>query len=391
MSFENWKKKLRGETVISFVTGPVEKDEGYYRIKVTEKAPNGSGRNILKGYIPVAYFLYDGKLTGNIGGGDNNRPMTDDEVIEKWQWCCAHPIPYDWYQAVAERGEAWPDSAEAQLNRAMGADADTQEKLEQALKPTEKLVMDDGKGNAIPAKLDANGGLVPASDRVVRLGDNQPTPPPVVEEEPHVIHAREIDAAIAATVKAVTTDDEASLALGAKNRIAELRLKAEKVGKSLYEPPFREYKKILGTWKPIIDRASANEAVLDRQIKVYRQGVLKKAAEAAAAEQARIAQEEAANARAADRAIAQGIPEPAPQVTEPAPAPPPVAPLVPAYGTRKLKEEEKTWIDEVTDWKALAAHYAGNAAIQELLKKLALNDVRAGLMVPGVTTRRGII
>ena len=202
-------------------------------------------------------------------------------------------------------------------------------------------------------------------------------------------------------------DEDAALAAGSKNRIAELRLKAEKTGKALYDPPFREYKRILGVWKPIVDRATANEAVLDRQIKVYRQGVIKRAQEAAAKEQARLAEEaakekarlaeeEAANARAADRAIAAGLPEPAPQVTEPAPPPAPVvvptvAPVVPAYGTRKVKEEMKLWVDTVTDWPALFAHFAGNTDVQNLLLKLATIDIRAGRMVPGITTVEGLV
>lgn len=384
MPFTNWKMKLAGEKVISFVSGPTDKDEGYYRIKITEKAENGSGRNILKGYIPVAYYLYDGKMTGNIGDGDGGyRPMNDDEIVAKWTHCCGSAIPYEWYQAVAERGEPWPDMAD-------------------------KLVMADSNGDAVPAVLDAdNGGLVPASNRAVRLSDNQPPAPPVVEEEPHVAHAREIDAAIAAAIKAVNSDEDAALAAGSMNRIAELRLKTEKAGKALYDPPFREYKRILGIWKPIVDRASANEAVLDRQIKVYRAGVIKRAKEAAAKEQsrlaeeaakerARLAEEEAANARAADRAIAAGLPEPAPQVTEPAPPPAPVviptvAPVVASYGTRKVKEEMKLFVDKVTDWPALCAHFSGNADVQALLLRLATKDIRAGLMVPGITTREDLI
>ncbi len=30
-----------------------------------------------------------------------------------WTWCCRHPIAYELYVAVAERGEPWPDAIPA--------------------------------------------------------------------------------------------------------------------------------------------------------------------------------------------------------------------------------------------------------------------------------------
>ena len=66
-------------------------------------------------------------------------------------------------------------------------------------------------------------------------------------------------------------------------------------------------------------------------------------------------------------------------------------PIVPTYGTRTVKEEVKFFLDKVTSWDMLFAHYKNNADVQALLMKLAGADIKVGRAVPGTTKREGLI
>lgn len=363
MAFAKWRDRLAGKKVPTH-TQPDENDEGYYRIPKREKQSNAktgqpNGQSKIVGWTPVAYFL-DGKdLVGTIGGRD----MTANELVDYWTYCCAFPISYEMYVAVAEKGEPWPDL--------QAAPADT----------------------------------VPASNRDVATTDNQPP----AEEVPLGKRLGDgIDAAIGAAPTAVTTEAEAALALGSKNRLAELRLEADREGKALYEPIFKEYKKIYNQWTPMVKRADDKEKALNVLILRFRDAERKRiAAEQEAArkiaeqqEADRLAELERineANEEAAQRAIAKGEPEPMPEMPEPLPAalPEPVAaapaPLVGTYGTRTIKEVEKTFLDSITDQDAVYNYFKANPKVIALLIDIASAAVKNGVTVPGTTTRTGLI
>lgn len=364
MSFDKWRARLDGETVTTFLQ-PDAEDEGYYRKPITEPKLNAQGqRNGQKriiGWEPVAYFIDRGKLCGVIG----DRDMAINEVFDEslWSWVVRYPISEELYRAVAERGEPWPDLAPATLTEA------------------------EVNSNFIKA-IQAD---IPAANREVAKSDNNPP-----EELPaEVQHAQAIDSAIGAALTKVTSEAEAAIALGSKNRIAELRLAADKAGKAIYEPIYRDYKKVQGVWSPIVARAVAAEGKLQAAILTFREferkRIAREQADAAAEAAAKQRAVDEANEAAAQRAIAAGKPEPEPVVVEhPAPVQAAPAPIAPTYGTRKLKEELKKFA-VITDDVEVYRHFRADADLKALLEKLATNAIRSGATVPGATFREGLI
>lgn len=347
-SYENWKKRLAGEKVPTHDGDP---DAGFYRKPIRSSRQEG---NHIIGWEPVAYFYatHEGRMVGVIG----SRDMTDNEVTDLWTYCCAYPIPELVYRNVAEDGQPWPEG----------------------------LI---GEPKRKPAATNGNG--VPAADRAVTTTDNAP---PVDDRPLDQQHKDAIDAAIAAPVTPVTSDDEDALAQGRKNRIAELRLAADKAGKAIYEPIYRAYSAEQKKWAPLVKACTDVENRLQREILTYRDAKRRKAEEAQRKLEAEAMAREEANRRAADRAIARGEPEPAPAV---APAPDPVAavkpaPVAPTYGSRTVKEKLKKFA-EIVDWDAVLRHYRDHDDMTALLLKLAQADVDAGRTVPGVTIREGLI
>lgn len=357
MSFDNWRMRLAGGKPSTFLQPQLE-DEGYYRKPLVEPklGPNGktNGQKRVIGWEPVAYFVERGMLRGVIGDRDMAANEVTDETL--WSYVCRNPITEELYRAVAERGESWPDLPEP-VNHSV-----------------EALV-----------------ATVPAANREVERSDNQPP-----EEPAHIRHATAIDNAIAVAkdIK-ITTDDEAALALGIKNRLAELRLDAQKAGAAVYKPVFDEYKKLHGIWTPMVARAEAAEKTLNTSYLLFRQKQ-KLAADMAAAA-AKKAQEEIdeANERAAQRAIARGETEAAPVITEAppgaVPAPSPVVATYRAPGQRATKEVEKWHFDGVEDWDKLYGFLKDNEGVKAAMTVLAKAMVATGRDVPGVKRHFGLI
>lgn len=369
MSFDKWKARLaicQGHSTVSArraaiaASGiktfmePDAEDEGYYRKPLVEPAlgPDGktNGQKRLIGWVPCAYFLVGvaagdketDVLCGVIGAGNDLRDMTDDEVKDGglWSWVVANPISYETYVAVAENGEPWPDG-------------------------------------------------VPAGKPVAT--DNQPIEPATTKKEPETLE--EFQAAIATVLNSapadkVTSIEAAAIAAGNKNALAEIRLKADKAGRAIYEPLFRDYQKIQKSWAPLPKLCEDQEKKIQREINLFQEAErVRLAAEQAAAARL-IVEEEERNQRAADRAIANGEPEPEPEVTEIVVPTAVVAPITPTYGTRAVKAELKTFVT-ITDSLAVAKFFIANEKMQALLNELATNAIRAGVEVPGTTHRKG--
>ena len=274
-------------------------------------------------------------MTARVG----EREVIGDNLNELWSYIAGNPISEETYRAVAERGERWPDD---------------------------------------PAPLDA-------LERII--GPNHNEPPEVLTD---VDHATAVDAAIAAAIKTVTSEIEASQALGSKNRIAELRLAADKAGKAIYEPMYRVYTAEQKKWSPIIARATAAEKSLNTAILTFRENERQRIAAEQAAAEAKQREIDEANERAAQRSIARGEPESAPETIEvQQPAAP--APIAPTYGTRVLKEQVHTILDAITDYDAVYNFLKGEPKVKALLLELATSKVKAGFTVPGVVTRQGLI
>ena len=356
MSFDRWRKRLAGEKVIAY-TAPDLDDEGYYRKPLVEPkmGPDGktNGQKRIIGWVPVAYFIDRGKLCGVIG----DRDMAINEVTDEglWSWVVSNPISEELFRAVSERDEPWPDLPE-------------------------------------PINVSVEAMLaVPAANRDVTKIDNAPP-----EALPEVAAAEAIDNAIGVAKDApITTDLEAAQALGIKNRLAELRLAADKKGKSIYEPLHAVYAAERDKWLPIVKRAKDAEDALNKRYLTFREQQRKAAEKAAAEAAAAQAAIDEANERAAQRAIARGEPEATPVITEAPPAAVPApAPVVPTYqpkGARKVAEVERWHFDGITDWDALYAYVKDTAEIKAAMTTLATAMVRAGRDVPGVKRHFGLV
>lgn len=366
MSWDRWRERLAQKeaglkiSVPTFLS-PEPEDEGFYRKPITEPELNKhgktNGRKRTVGWEPIAYFLQDGQLVGVV----NNRDMTPNEIDGLWSWCAQHPIQEEWYRDVAEQGKPWPD-----------------------LKSTDIISHpDNGIGDDMDRADQARE--VPAANRDVAKGDN--APPEVL---PEVAHATAIDNAISAAIKKVTNETEAAQALGSKNRIAELRLAADKAGKAEYEPPYAEYKRLYGVWNPPVKRAEAKEKELNTAILTFRESERKRIAKEQADADAKQREIDEANERAAQRAIAAAEPEP-PPIVEEVPTPAPLAPIAPTYGTRELREEVKQILESVTDFDEVYAFLKNEPKVKALLTELAAAKIKAGYAVPGTVTREGLI
>jgi hypothetical protein len=331
-----WKAALAGKKPPMVVDQP---ECGFYRKGVYQRNEKGNNKRV--GWTPVAVFMICADtMIGRIGSEKLGRDVSGDELNELWSYIADNPISEETYRAVAERGDRWPDD---------------------------------------PA---------PPEDAIERIvGPHHNNPPEVLTDKDHAVA---IDNAINAAPKAVTNETEAARALGSKNRIAELRLAADKAGKAIYEPIYRVYTAEQKKWSPIIARATAAEKSINTAILTFREKERQRVAaeqEAAAAKQREI---DEANERAAQRAIAQGEPEPQPVILE-APTVAMVSPLEPTYGSRKLKEELHTILDSIQDYDAVYAFLKAEPKVKALLLELATAKVKAGFAVPGTTTRQGLI
>lgn len=389
MSYDNWRRRLalaqlptvaaRRAAVAALkinFSQPGEADEGYYRKPITEKHPSGNGQNVITGWVPVSYYMWpdqNGKLEGCIGAGDQSRNMTPDEVgdEELWSWVVSNPINYETYQSVVEFGDPWPDQLIHQNeadNRSAASNADKS--------PSRATVA----GDALPSEQ--------GHARTVATISNDHNKPP--ELLPHVEHANAIDNAIgAAKDLKVTTVQEAAIAAGAANILRDRRLAAEKAGKIKVEPLKLAYETERNNWLPPVQRAKAFEDGLRKMVSEFeiaeRKRVIKEQQEAL--EKQRELDE--ANARAADRAIAAGLPEQPPVVEEVAVIPQAPERVQPTYGNYKPAAKPLRKFAVITDDVAVYKYFANTADMKDMLQRFATHAVRQGVEVPGTTFREG--
>jgi hypothetical protein len=345
------------EKVTTFLKPGLD-DEGYYRKPITEMVKGKDGQNNgqrrVIDWIPVAYFIsdYDQQLVGVIGSGEGLRDMSDDEVHDEtlWSWVCRHPIEYDTYVGVVDKGEPWLDL------------------------PKPKMI-----DWAAPADI-TNWSPSPDSGSIAT--DN--TPP---REKTRQDYQDEIEAACASAPKKVTDKLEAEEALGIKNRIAELRLEADKVGKAIYQPMHAAYSKMQKAWSGMVKTAQASEEQIDKAVRIWREQDRQRLLKEEALALAEKALEEERAARAADRAIARGEPEPEPEVSEIFVPPTEPEPIKPVYGRASAAKQEIKVFVTITDEAAVAAYFEGTEELSAVLQKLAEGN-QLGQEVPG-TQREG--
>src|SRR6266481_2376462 len=99
-NYTRWQKRLAGEKVEAF-TEPDENDSGFYRLPIREKQSNGRWKVL--GYQPVALFVLNDEITGNVLiARIGERNVTLDHINEQWPWFVSHPISEATWRAVSE-------------------------------------------------------------------------------------------------------------------------------------------------------------------------------------------------------------------------------------------------------------------------------------------------
>lgn len=167
-----------------------------------------------------------------------------------------------------------------------------------------------------------------------------------------------------------------------RTKLTELGGRYDKEREAKIQPHLEAQRQINAEYKPVIDRAKDIAARLRVVVGKYmaeQEDKLRKEAEArAAAENARIAAEHAAAAKAAEVSAAN----------EPPPAPTFVAPAevkVQAGGQRGKKAGLKTQkVYSIDDYAATLAHVKDHADVVAAVQKVAFQQARAGATVPGV-------
>lgn len=363
-TYKNWKARLAGATVMTHDGDP---DVGFYRKPIRTSRQDG---NKITGWEPVAYFMEGSKLIGVIG----DRDMTPNEITDLWTYVCAYPIPEEVYRDV-DAGKPWPRDLIGEPRQA--SRTAYPDKLASDLKTLAEMPVAD---------------IIPAADREVTKADNAP---PITADLPlDQQHKQAIENATKEPVPEVTCEEDVAIVTGRKNRVAELRLAADKAGKGIYEPMYRAYTTEQKKWSPLAAICTTFEKKCTAAVLTFRENERKRLL--ALQEEADRKQREIDEAaqRAADRAIIRGEPEPMPSVVNaPVFEEPKPAPVVPTYGTRTVKEELKKFAEIHTPeaWAQVREHFKDNAEVRMLLLKLAQAEVNAGRTVPGVTIREGLI
>lgn len=350
MSYDNWKRRLEIVTTLSTVAlrraalttagltnmVPTEADEGYYRKPTTEKR---DGKTVIIGYTAVALFLDQNTLVCIVGSGQEQREVTEDVRDDLWTWISTNPVTWEDWKRIDDGGQ-WQD-----------------------LKTVGELY---AEASGHPQGVQA---------------------PELTEDE---LYAKRIGAEIEKLPMQVATTTDAEFTLGVSNKIRDLRLAVEKLAAARTAPLKLAYDTERNKWAPLVVTAKAAETAASKIILVFRDKERRRlAAEQEAAAKVQRETDEA-NERIAQRAIARNEPEPPPVVVEVA-APAPLAPLVPAQGTRKLKEEEKWFLDEIEDYDKVFAYFRNTEQVRLVLKTLATAAVRAGHTIPGTKTHFGLI
>lgn len=88
-----WRALLEGRKIDVDPNTPFT---GFYRIRKFKGGP----------FVPVAYWR---DQAGNLVCVIDGKIVSEHVAVEKWTYCCAHPVSHEAYTAVTERGEDWPD------------------------------------------------------------------------------------------------------------------------------------------------------------------------------------------------------------------------------------------------------------------------------------------
>lgn len=321
-----WKAALAGEKPKMFVDDP---QLGFYRCGIYEKLPNKAAKRV--GWRPVAISYQDG-MFAVVGG---MTILDRDRINELWSSCAGNPISEEWYRAVAERGEQWPDSHE------------------------EKAPM-------VP---EGQIGLSPAQQA---LG---------MAERPESKIARELAECkkLLPKYKAIDSDEMSAKARSLQNRFLDLRGEAGKHYEAANRPLLEQQKKLRELWFPLRDDADEASSALKKAMGAW-EDEKRKAAKLAAEAAEKAAREHAEAARKAEQANQPPPPPPEPVKSN---VPPPASQIRGGAG-RAASVSVALFVTEI-DVDKVFQQFRESPDVIKVLSDLAQKAVRAGIAVPGAT------
>lgn len=292
--------------------------------------------------LPIAIWRDE---TGALQVWRDGKPVKLDRV---WPWCVMNPIPYDWYEAVAEKGGNWPDAhVEA---------------------PAEPVRTSDER---LPAGTVM--GDVPAADRPVTSTHNQ-----APEESEAEALARQIENAKGSAetqYKVITSDEQAAQAQAARSRLNELAGTADKKREAEKRPHLDKCKEIDGKWQPLVKMAKGAADAIRSAISAYE---TKKYQAEQAAQRKREQDAEVARAQAQ----AKGEPAPEPPVEE---MPAPITTNGTIKGASGRAATVRTIkVAKVVDYDKAYAALKAIPEVKKVIDTVAQRLVTAGQSVPGV-------
>jgi hypothetical protein len=210
-TFAHWRNALEGRL------GPIHENDpqpGFYRTK-----PRAGERS-----LPVAIWRDD-------AGVHALRDGFPVDPCAVWTWCCMHPISYDTYLVVAERGEAWPEDVQVPGLGHNGGPA-------------------IGGLGALTAGTDA----APDSADVVRL---------------KITVLWDAASAWLASVGNVTTQVEADRAANYAEAFSDLEKEAEEARTSEKKPVLEQGRAIDARWKPVTSAAQECKKAMKKALEPF--------------------------------------------------------------------------------------------------------------------------
>lgn len=338
--YNYWKAKMGGDVPKEFGDPQAFEDSpvaGFFRKGIYHKEKDKRAKRI--GWVPVAVFKDPsaGAMVAVLDG----KPVDGDELRQIWTHISGNPISEDWYRRVAEKGEAWPDSHEADnLAQAMTADDIIRH----------------------PAPAGAKGTL------------------------PENIIADKLTECEALLPKYATieSDEQASKARSLQNRFLDLRSEAGKNYDAANRPLLDAQKALREVWFPLRDKADAASGQLRAAMGKWED--TKREAARRAAEETRKRQEQAdRDAQFEKSKLGMVHNEPAPPVEPVKPNTPPPAAQIRGGAGRAASVRVEVVVTDI-DVMKVAEQFKDSPQLREFLMAMAQKAIRAGIPVPGATT-----
>lgn len=298
---------------------------GFWRKGVYDKQPNKAAKRV--GWEPVAIWIEGGQVQALVGA-----KAVDPASI--WTNVCKNPISEDWYRAVAERSEGWPDD---HRTVAENPDPDVTAALQrEAETPAEKITRE------------------------------------IAAEKAHLQKYSKIE-----------SDEQSSKARSLQQRFLDLRSEAKKAYDALNEPLLKEQKRIREIWFPLRDDADEAANGLRKAMEAWED--TKREAARRAAEETRKRQEQADQDAQFEKSKLGEVYSGGAAPVEPIKpnTPPPAAQIRGGAGRAAAVKVEK-FVTEIDVDKVFQV-FKERPEVVGLLSELAQKAIRAGLTVDGAT------